>query len=203
MALEVTQEVKREAPQARESDARSLCIIEAALYVSGRPLDVATLGALIKSQSGERVRKLARALIRRYNDWQSAVEVLELNDGRYVMQLRPSFVNHVKRLATRQLLTLGPLRTLSFIAIKQPVSQAYVVRVRGKLAYGHVKELREMGLIQEERLGRSKILRTTSTFADYFNLSNDTRFMKKQLEKLFETSKPKFPEKIAVQTAQT
>jgi len=170
-------------------------IIEAALYVSGKPLDVPTLAGLIKSQSEERVRKLARALMSRYENAHSAMEVIELKDGRLLMQLRPRFVNHVKRLATRQLLTPGPLRTLSFIAMKQPVSQVYVVRVRGKLAYGHVKELREMGLIEGEKLGRSKILRTTPSFADYFNLSHEPRTMRRQLEEMFE--KAKGPERAA------
>jgi hypothetical protein len=63
------------------------------------------------------------------------------------------------------------------------------VKVRGNLAYGHVKVLRDMGLISAEKLGRSKILRTTASFSDYFNLSQDSRFMKKQIQKIFEDLK--------------
>jgi len=168
---------------------KALALIEAALYVSGRPLDVATLRPIARAKTDEQVRNLARALMEKYKESHSAIEVLELSDGRYVMQLRPSFVNQVKRLATKQLLSPGPLRTLSFIAMKQPVSQAYVVRVRGKLTYSHVRQLREMGLIEEERLGRSKLLRTAPSFADYFNLSRDPKLMRKQLEHFFEATK--------------
>jgi hypothetical protein len=46
-----------------------------------------------------------------------------------------------------------------------------------------------MGLISEEKLGRTKILRTTPNFADYFNLSQDLQTMKKQLERIFEDIK--------------
>lgn len=176
---------QRTEESATEKEKEQIALIEAALYVTGRPVDVKTLGSIIRARSEERIRSLARILAEQYRQMRSAMEILELQDGRYVMQLKPNYVRSVKRLATRQLLTPGPLKTLSFIAFKQPVTQAYVVRVRGNLAYGHVKVLREMGLIQEEKLGRTKILRTTETFADYFNLSHDIRLMKRQLEKLF------------------
>jgi segregation and condensation protein B len=129
----------------------------------------------------------------KYGKDESSLEVLELSDGRFVMQLKPQYVRHVKRLATRQLLTPGPMRTLSFIAFRQPVTQSYLAKVRGNLTYSHVKQLRETGLIAEERLGRTKVLRTTPNFSDYFNLSHDMPAMKKQLEILFENIKTEKP----------
>jgi segregation and condensation protein B len=166
-----------------------LALIEAALYVTGKPLDLKTLGSIVGFRSEEKVKDLARALKEKYGSDGSALEVLELSDGRFVMQLKPQYVPHVKRLATRQLLTPGPMKTLSFIAYRQPIAQSYLAKVRGNLAYSHVRELREVGLISEERLGRTKILRTTPNFADYFNLSHETPALKKQLEHIFENIK--------------
>jgi segregation and condensation protein B len=166
---------------------RKLGLLEAALYVTGRPLDMKTLGSVLKTRSPQKILDMAHHLMKAYDEQSSALQVLELSDGRFVMQLRSTYSRHVKRLATRQLLTPGPLRTLSFIAFKQPVTQSYVVRVRGSLAYDHVRRLREIGLIDEEQLGRTKVLRTTPTFADYFNLSQDVKTMKKQLQKHFES----------------
>lgn len=166
-----------------------MSIIEAALYVTGRPIDIKTLGSVVGFRSEDKTRELARQLKDKYGNNGSCLEILELTDGRFVMQLKPQFVRHVKRLATRQLLTAGPMRTLSFIAYKQPVTQSYLAKVRGNLTYSHVKQLREMGLIAEERLGRTKVLRTTPNFSDYFNLSHELVAMKKQLEKLFQTIK--------------
>jgi len=166
-------------------------LIEAALYAAGRPLDLETLSTLTKARSKETVRVLADKLVERYKEMNGALELLRLQDGRYVMQLRPDLVRGVMRLVTKKLLTRGPLKTLSFIAVKQPVTQAYVVKVRGNLAYGHIRTLCDKGLVSEERLGRTKILRTTNTFADYFNLSSDSRIMKRQLEKVFEQLKAK------------
>ncbi len=154
---------------------------EAALYVSGRPLDLKILGSVIGARSEEKVKAVAAAVSERYRSTESPVQVLELPDGRWVMQLRAEFAKHVKKLSNRPLLTPGPLRTLSFIALRQPVNQSYVVRVRGKLAYGHVKVLKDMDLVSYEVLGRTKRLMTTGTFADYFNLSHDVEVMKKEL----------------------
>jgi len=166
-----------------------LALIEAALYVTGKPLDLKTLGTVVGFRSEEKVRELGRVLKEKYGSDGTALEVLELSDGRFVMQLKPQYVPEVKRLATRQLLTPGPMKTLSFIAYRQPITQSYVAKVRGNLAYSHVKQLREIGLIAEERLGRTKMLRTTPNFADYFNLSHETPALKKQLEHLFENIK--------------
>jgi len=171
-------------------------LIEAALYVAGKPLDLKTLGSVIGIRSEEKTRETARKLKDRYIHDGRAIEVLELTDGRFVMQLRPQYAPHVRRLATRQLLTPGPMKTLSFIAYKQPITQSYLAKVRGNLSYSHVKHLQEMGLISEEKLGRTKVLRTTPNFADYFNLSQDLQTMKKQLEKIFEEIKvEKYPNK--------
>lgn len=188
-----------------------MALVEAALYVTGKPLDLKVLGTILRSKSESSIRDIARRLCERYQQENSSIQIMELEDGRYVMQLRPEYVSAVKRLATRQLLTPGPLKTLSFIALKQPVSQAYVVKVRGKLAYGHVKQLKDTGLILDEKSGRTKILRTSETFADYFNLSHDVGAMKRQLQKLFKELNilkpgesipaPNSPEELSAKTA--
>jgi len=141
------------------------------------------IGSVIGARSEDKIRTIATAVSERYRLAGSPIQVVELPDGRFVMQLKAEFAKHVRKLASRPLLTPGPLRTLSFIALKQPVTQSYVVRVRGKLAYVHVKQLKDMDLINDERIGRTRMLRTTSTFADYFNLNHDPSLMKKELKK--------------------
>ena len=165
-------------------------LIEGALYVAGKPLDIQTLASVVKMRSEDKVREIARSVAERYRQSYTSLEVLELQDGRFVMQLKPEYVSSVKKLATRKLLTPGPLKTLSFIALRQPVTQSYVVKVRGKLAYGHVRQLEDLQLVSDSKLGRTKVLRTTQTFADYFNLSQDVRLMKRQLERLFKELSP-------------
>lgn len=163
-----------------------LALIEAALYVAGRPLDLKTLSSLIEPRSKKRAEKLAETLIEDYTTRDTALEILKLDDNRFVLQLKPEYTPRVRRLSLRPLLPMGPLKTLSYIAYRQPVLQSQVIDVRGEHAYGHLKELEDQGLIIRERVGKSKMIRTTEFFADYFGLSHDLRTMKRQLKSTFE-----------------
>jgi segregation and condensation protein B len=177
---------------------QQLC--EAALYVSGRPLDIKTMGSIIGARSEEKIKTIARTIKKRYEKSESPIQVMELPDGRFVMQLKPEIAKHVRKLSNRPLLTPGPLRTLSYIALRQPVPQSRVIAVRGKLAYQHVKQLKEMDLISYEKLGRSRTLRTTVAFADYFNLNHDPSIMKKELKNIMDVNE-EASDKIASQSA--
>ncbi|MDH5459627.1 MAG: SMC-Scp complex subunit ScpB, partial [Candidatus Bathyarchaeota archaeon] len=159
--------------QVVEKTQRELALVEAALYVAGRPLDLKELCSVLKTRSKNKARKLAKMLLQEYASRNTALEILELKDERYVLQLKAEFTPHVRKLVKRPLLSTGPLKTLAYIAYRQPVSQKRVVEVRGHHVYGHIKLLREMGLVVGERRGRSTILRTTEYFADYFGLSHD------------------------------
>ena len=162
-----------------------LALLEAALYVAGKPLDLNELCAVLGSRSKKNTKKLIDTLRQEYASRNTALEILELKDERYVLQLKAEFTPLVKKLVNRPLLSSGPLKTLSYIAYRQPISQKRVIEVRGQHAYGHVKLLKEMGLIAAERTGRSMALKTTDYFADYFGLIHDTTLMKKELKRTF------------------
>lgn len=172
--------------QTAEKMQRDLVLLEAALYVAGRPLDLNELCLVLKTRSKNKTRKLAKMLVKEYATRNTALEILELKDERYVLQLKAELTPCVKKLVTRPLLSTGPLKTLSYIAYRQPVSQKRVVDVRGHHAYGHIKLLKEMSLLASERSGRSNVLRTTEYFADYFGLSHDIAAMKRELKHVFE-----------------
>jgi len=171
---------------ADEKAKQELTLVEAALYVAGRPLDINELCSVLNTRSKNKTRKLAKALMQEYAMRNTALEILELKDERYVLQLKSDFTPHVRKLVNRPLLSMGPLKTLSYIAYRQPVSQKRVIDVRGHHAYGHIKLLKEMSLVASERSGRSSILRTTEYFADYFALSHDTAAIKRELKHIFE-----------------
>jgi segregation and condensation protein B len=161
-------------------------LVEAALYVSGHPLDLNELCSVLKTRSKNRTKRVTYELMHEYAKRNTALEILELKDERYVLQLKADFTPLVKKFVNRPLLSIGPLKTLSYIAYRQPVSQKRVIDVRGHHAYIHIKALREMGLVASERSGRSMILRTTEYFADYFGLSQDTTSMKRELKHVFD-----------------
>lgn len=165
---------------------RQLALLEAGLYVAGRPLDLKTLGSVTRTRSKRKVRKLAKTLVENYRNRDTALEVLELEGERFVMQLKAEYTDKVRRLATKPLLSAGPLKTLSYIAFRQPIPQTQVIDVRGHHAYGHLKQLEDMELIVREGVGRKKMIRTTEFFADFFGLSHDLRALKRQLKSVFQ-----------------
>ena len=166
---------------------RDLALLEAALYVAGRPLDLKTLASVIKTRSKNKTRSRVRKLVEEYENRDTALEILELEDERFVLQLKAEYTPKVRKLALRPLLTVGPLKTLSYIAFRQPVPQSHVIDVRGHHAYQHLKQLENFGLITREKTGRTKVIRTTEFFADYFSLSHDLRTLKQQLKGIFES----------------
>ena len=176
---------------------RELALLEAGLYVAGRPLDLKTLGSVTGTRSKKKVRKLAKTLVENYRNRDTALEVLELEGERFVMQLKAEYTAKVRKLATRPLLSAGPLKTLSYIAFRQPIPQTQVIDVRGHHAYGHLRQLEEMELIVREGIGRKKMIRTTEFFADFFGLSHDLRTMKRQLKSVFKDfAKPEVETKM-------
>ena len=177
----------QDAEQAQDAERKAhyLALLEAALYVAGRPLDINELCQVIGSRSKKKVQKYADTLVQEYASRNTALEILALKDERYVLQVKAEFTPLIKKLVNRPLLSSGPLKTLSYIAYRQPVSQKRVIDVRGQHAYGHVKSLKDMGLITAERSGRTMALKTTDYFADYFGLTHDTSAMKRDLKKIF------------------
>jgi segregation and condensation protein B len=174
-----------EQTQDTERQAHCLALLEAALYVAGRPLDLNELCQVIGSRSKKKAQKYADTLMQEYATRNTALEILALKDERYVLQVKADFTPLIKKLVNRPLLSSGPLKTLSYIAYRQPISQKRVIDVRGQHAYGHVKLLKDMGLIAAERSGRSMALKTTDYFADYFGLTHDASMMKKELKRIF------------------
>jgi segregation and condensation protein B len=182
-AVESTEE--QEQAQNAEKDLHNLALIEAALYVAGNPLDVNELCQVIGSRSKKRLKEYADILIQEYTARNTALEILALKDERYVLQVKAEFTPLIKKLVNRPLLSSGPLKTLSYVAFRQPISQKRVIEVRGQHAYGHVKLLTDMGLLISERSGRSLSLKTTDYFADYFGLTHEITSMKKDLKRIF------------------
>jgi segregation and condensation protein B len=182
-----TVDLNQDVEQAQDAERKAhyLMLLEAALYVAGRPLDVNELCQVIGSRSKKRAMKYIETLKEEYAARSTALEILALKNERYVLQVKAEFTPLIKKLVNRPLLSAGPLKTLSYIAYRQPISQKRVIDVRGQHAYGHVKMLKDMGLIMSERSGRTLALKTTDYFADYFGLTTDTSILKKDLRKIF------------------
>ncbi|MDW8044876.1 MAG: SMC-Scp complex subunit ScpB [Nitrososphaerota archaeon] len=157
--------------------------IEAALYASGRPLSPDELAKAGGIRSKRKAVNIARSLAKLINSTLSSIEIIELQDHKFVMQLKPEYNKIAKRFSTKPLLPYSVLKTLSYIAYFQPISSQELVSQRGSQVYHHLKLLEDLGFIVGERSGRTYIYKTTAAFSDYFGLSRDLNTLKQQLAK--------------------
>jgi segregation and condensation protein B len=63
------------------------------------------------------------------------------------------------------------VKTLAVIAYKSPVKQSDIIHIRGNKAYDHIKNLEEEGFIKLKPDGRTKEIKLSQRFYDYFQVS--------------------------------
>ncbi|MCL7388517.1 MAG: SMC-Scp complex subunit ScpB [Thaumarchaeota archaeon] len=165
--------------------------IEALLFTSSKPVDVRELLSICGLRKKEKILSAVRELMKKYNNSESAVELVELPGGRFYLRLRREYHELVKKYVKRPLFSRGIMRTLSFIAYHQPIEQSKVASVRGNSAYKHIKILIERGLVEAEEKGRTRILRTTQLLADYLGVPNNPSAIKKALISRMDENKKK------------
>ncbi len=164
--------------------------LEAALYSAGHPLDMEELMQALGSKSPKIVHKFVDELAKKLEARGGALEVKSLPGDRAVMQLKPEYGRMVRQFTTRPLLTVGPLKTLGYIAYNQPIEQAAVLDYRGVHVYTQLRLLEDMALISRERTEKGVIIKTTPFFADYFDLSPDPGKNRLQIIELFSSLHP-------------
>lgn len=146
--------------------------IEAALYSAGRPLSVDELIRASGTNSKEKTLRVVNDLVRKSKSVFKAIEIVQLDDGNYVFQLKPEYSPLVRKFAQHPLVPSSSLKTLSYIAYEQPVTSKRLVQIRGSQVYGHLKELEQLQFVEHENLGRLKVYRTTKKFQDYFGIAD-------------------------------
>jgi segregation and condensation protein B len=146
--------------------------IEAALYSAGRPLSLDELVKASGTNSKEKTQRVINDLAKKVKSTFRAIEIAQLEDGNYVLQLRPEYTPLVRKFAQHPLLPPGALKTLSYIAYEQPVTSKRLVQIRGSQVYSHFKVLEQLQFVEHENLGRLKVYRTTAKFQNYFGITD-------------------------------
>lgn len=146
-------------------------VIEAILYLKGRPLSIAHLA----EHAGCDREMAEEGLMELMNDYahrESALEIVETKDG-YCLQLKSGFRHLVDTLIPLDL-GVGALRTLAAIALRGPIAQTDLIDIRGSGAYQHVQELVQLGFVYKRRQsdGRSFWLQVTPKFHQHFEIDD-------------------------------
>lgn len=151
----------------KKSEAEKMALLEAALFITEKPLSIEKLSEILRVEK-EEVMKLIEKLKARYNCDDFGIELSEI--GGYRLVVKPKYLPYVRKLTKHADLSRSLLRVLSIVAHYKEVRQADLVRVLGNRVYDYVKKLEEMGFIKTEKLSRTKIIKLTKRFEEYFGV---------------------------------
>ncbi len=150
--------------------------LEAILFAAGESVPISRLSLVLDIDENE-LRQIAADLAARYEREQRGIRILRLED-RLQMCSDPDYAPLViKTLEQRKppMLSQSALETLAIVAYFQPVTRAYIDRVRGVDSSYTVGALAERGLIEIagrlEAPGRPALFRTTDVFLRTMGIS--------------------------------
>ena len=143
--------------------------LEAALFMSPGIISLHELARIGETNVAE-ARVALNELMHEYAERDAALVITEEETG-IRMKVRPELEDKVSHLANIPSFHQGVLKTLAYIAYKQPVTQAQVIHFRNSKAYEHIKILKEKGFLRKEKAGITYKLYTTKKFYDYFGKS--------------------------------
>lgn len=155
-------------------------IIEAALMVAGRPLNVAAIQNLFDEEerpAAADIKTAVKELQEQYKE-HSGIELNEVSSG-YRFQTKSDLSPWLSRLWEERAprYSRAFLETLAIIAYKQPITRAEIEEIRGVTVNSNIiKALLERDWIRivgfRDLPGKPAILGTTKVFLDHFNVKS-------------------------------
>jgi len=152
-------------------------LIEGALYASDKALTIESLSLELDFPKAE-IKNAIKELLELYENRSTALEIKKMGE-KYQMQIKPMYSEEIRKFAQGGAIAEKYLRTLTIIALKQPILKSKLVKLRGSGAYEHVKYLEDNMLIDSVKKGRTSELTTTDTYAEMFGLPKNKDQMKK------------------------
>lgn len=153
--------------------------IEAILFITSKAMQPEEIAQLL----GIEEEVAQEALLDLMFDYASREGALEIDDeDGYIIQVKAEHMDIVEKLCPVEL-SPAVIKTLTVIALKEPIRQSYLKEIRPS-AYEHVAELLEQGLISrsKDKNGRSFNIRTTKKFQEYFKLKGDIKALVQRLD---------------------
>lgn len=151
--------------------------LEAVLFASGEAVSIARLSLVFQVPEDEIV-SAAEALDEEYVSGGHAIRVLRLGES-LQMCSSPEYAEAISSVLEKRkpaALSQTAMETLAIVAYYQPVTQAYVSRIRGVDSAYSVSSLCDKGLIEVtgrlEAPGRPALYETTSLFLRTMGISS-------------------------------
>ena|SRR3989344_6753651 len=143
--------------------------IEAILFTLGKFVSLEDLAKYCEIGSAGLVKEALEELKKDYQNKTCSLEIQEL-EGKFKLNIKKEFGFLTNKLLSSNELDSPTTKTLAIIAYKQPVTQNEVIKIRGNKAYDHIKSLKESNLVTAEKKGRTRLLKLTGNFYEYFDI---------------------------------
>ena len=143
--------------------------IEAVLFTLGKFVSLEDLAKYCELGSIGLVKEALEELKKDYQVRTGSLEVQEHED-KVKLNIKKEFGYLTNKLLSSNELDSPTTKTLAIIAYKQPVTQNEVIKMRGNKAYDHIKSLKESNLVTAEKKGRTRLLKLTNNFYEYFDV---------------------------------
>lgn len=162
----------------RLSDEQLVELVEAAIFVSEKPLSKRRLQETVLQDfniSAKRLTQAIDSLVEHYST--RGVQLVEVASG-YRFQVGPSLAEPLSKLWPEKAVkySRATIETLALIAYRQPITRGEIEQVRGVAVSSNImKSLLEREWItvvgQKDVPGKPALYATTKQFLDYFSLS--------------------------------
>ena len=145
--------------------------IEALLFSAGRRMNLEELENLTKAPP-ENIRSAVKELIEDYEKRGSSIHLRDEGNA-WKLTVKDEHIDTVKSIVSKTELSKTLLETLAVIAFKYPIKQADLIKIRTNKAYDHIRELEELEYVTRQKYGRTKLIKLTPKFFEYFDLSEE------------------------------
>lgn len=145
--------------------------VEALLFSSARRMNLEEIAKLTRHSTQD----INEVLLQLKNDYaEKGSSLMVVGEGDYwKLTTKEEYLGLVKKIVTQTELSKTLMETLAVIAFKYPIKQADLIKIRTNKAYDHLKELEEMGYVTRQKYGRTKLIKLSQRFFDYFSLPEE------------------------------
>lgn len=168
--------------------------IESLLFSAARRINIEEISKLCKEKDTEKIKKAVEELKNELEIKNSSLFLV--NEGNFwKLTVREKYMPFVSKIVTKTELPKSIMETLAFVAYKAPVLQSIIVKTRSNKSYDHLNHLEQEGYITREKKGRTKLVRLSQRFFEYFDLPPEKlrEYFKQVREKETEVEKLENP----------
>lgn len=146
--------------------------IESILFSAGKQITLEELSRLTKERDPAKIKEAIEELKKDLENKEGSIMLVEEGDS-WKLTVREKYLPFVRKVVSKTELPKTVIETLAIVAFKAPVLQSKVIHIRTNKAYKHLDYLEEKGYITREKKGRTKLIKLTQKFFEYFDVPPD------------------------------